>query len=102
MKKDWNLKGKEKYVIDWDLLNEHEIKIEMKNIKSMDISAEAIKVFQAKDIETLKKKLIEDIQEIMGLAVTTSIIDYGELLNDIIKAINKRFGVDKKWKTNMI
>lgn len=82
MSDDWSLKGKEIKAID-------------------DVSLypqwSPVKTFYSKeDIETLRQKLIEDIQQYFDKLSEEYKEDFGYISSEIIeKIINKRFGVEK-------
>ena len=117
MKKDWNLKGKGLYDypdIDetieqfndarekWlKLINSSDYKCSSQNNAiwkndhyGIEKTEDDVKVYNKIDIETLRKKLIEDI-DIWMEAHYYAFIDKDEEIYGIEKIINKQFGVEE-------
>jgi len=70
MSDDWSLKGKDRFYKEWD---------------KDGFLKEENHAFPYENIETLRKKLIEDVLETLGSG--------GRISYDVIQIINKRFGV---------
>lgn len=80
MDDDWNLKGRKKIIIEHREYGEF---AGFKLLEEFDGD-----VYKVEDIEILRKKLIEDIKKL-------KIFDEDEFYNeDVIRIINKRFGVE--------
>lgn len=95
MSDDWSLKGKlVHYVINVEDGRKSHIE------ESRNLDSEKWKILSSfypkKDIETLRQKLIEDIQQYFDKLSEEYKEDFGYISSEIIeKIINKRFGVEK-------
>ena len=96
MSKDWNLKGKEKKItfLDKGAILEKDV-LQSRCEKCGEFRLEVPQKYyhdryfvETKYIETLRKKLITDIQ------LELYAENHMELLHNIVKTINKRFGVE--------
>ena len=121
MMDDWSLKDKRRLfrsLRDWDcdancdlyefseeerklIIPEYEYKFTPEHLRTLsDYDLDAIKegyyYIRGKDIDILRKKLIEDFKSIAQGEDRNNVVWVQTLLCDIIDMINKRFGYDKE------